>query len=393
MKTIYLLLILLTSLTFGQTFKRTGTASYGAILPQGIRWQALNSNGYSHNFPTSLSQISGSNPAALNNFDTLAFGISYQYDTRIDTAFLSDIAYEHSYPLLPQSIAFVYPIDDVFTLGFSAAQKFNSIMDFGEIAETTPEQPLGTGETFSPRYQTNIYSISAILAFDMSETLSGLSTAFRFNYDNFWFSNKILNTNAEATGSAASFALGLSYKTETEMGQVELAGFFEYGIDISTFSQYSGSDLQRTVQSDTTGTRGEQFYALSPPKFEVIALLPNRWHLGANLNNEFGRFLIDLAYIDWASTGAFKNNLEFSFSYGRQMSENFYLSFGLFNTNRKYESESLTSWNNFDATFFTFGVQTTFNGLDIDLSIADSHLSSDKWRKQTITKIAVGKSL
>jgi hypothetical protein len=38
----------------------------------------------------------------------------------------------------------------------------------------------------------------------------------------------------------------------------------------------------------------------------------------------------------------------------------------------------------------TFGVQTKFNGFDVDLALADSHFSGDSWLEQTIFKIAVG---
>ena len=115
--------------------------------------------------------------------------------------------------------------------------------------------------------------------------------------------------------------------------------------------------------------------------------------LGNNFYTEFGKFQIDLSFIDWESTGAYKNSLEFAASYGRQFSENMFLSFGIFSTDRRVKEENLyLDLNNFNALFLTLGAKTTFMGFDIDLAIADSHLSSDSWRKQTVAKIAIGKS-
>lgn len=378
MKTTCLLLLLSLSLTLAQTSQLEPVNQ--AFLPQGIRWQGLGSNGFSYNFTSSLSQISGSNPATLTALGTLAFGLSYQYDTDIEEAFIFNFGHKKSYVGLPQSIAFVYSPDEKLTLGFSAAQKYNSILDLGKIIIRTVQNPDGTGETYSVKHQTNIYSFSGILAYDLSQIFSGINLGFRYNHDNFWISQKIFGLKAEGTGSSSSFAFGLSYKTETGFGQIELASYYEQGVAINGTLEITGPDLL-TIDPD-----------YEPERFKTIVLLPNRWHLGANFNSGFGNFLIDLALIEWKSTGELKNTLEYSASYGRQFSEELYLSFGVFSTDRKLKEASYPGINNLSALFLTMGAKTTFMGMDIDLAIADSHLFSDSWREQTIFKIAVDKS-
>jgi len=392
MKKVFLILTLLVSLTLAQT--RVGTTIDGTVLPQGIRWQSLSANGFSYNFPTGLSQISGSNPSTINNFKTMAVGLSYQYNTNIKDAFISDFSYKNSYIGLPQSIAIIYPFEKKLTLGLSAAQKYNGIMKSPDMIVRTVENPNGTGETFSSSSQTNVYSFSAILAYDLSEIFPGVSTGLRYNNDNFWINSKIWHSEANGSGSSSSFSTGVSYNTQTEHGQIEFSGYYEKGVDINGNIKYKGIDIIQSIDIDPEKNGNFQSTNLEPESWKVVVLLPNRWHFGANFISESDRFLIDLAYIDWESTGAFKNNLEFSASYGHPYSDQLLLFYGIFVTNRKFESStsSLNSLNGMSATFLTFGAQTVLNDINLDFVIADSHLFSNKWRKQTIFKIALGKS-
>ncbi|KAA3611244.1 MAG: hypothetical protein D8M58_14835 [Calditrichaeota bacterium] len=390
MKTLLFFVLLFFSATYSQTYEINRKIA-ATILPQGIRWQSLSSNGFSYNFPTTLSQISGSNPAALVFFDTLAVGLSYQYNSNINEAYLADFGYINSYIGLPQSLAFVYPWNESLTIGFSASQKYNSILDFGEMDITTIENPQGTGETFSSKRQTNIYAFSAIAAYDISRFLSGVSFAIRVNYDYFRMKDKIWHLETNASGSSPSFATGVNYRIETGHGQIELAGYYETGIDISGDLEYKGVNLIQTLDPDPNNG-SFQTPIINPSTWKAVAELPNRFHFGVNFRSATDIFLMELSYADWESAGLFKNSLDFSTSYGHPFSDQLLIFYGIFIINHKFKSKYLYSENKFNSKFLTVGANTLFNGFNIDIVIADSHLFSHKWHKQTIFKFAVGKA-
>ncbi len=387
MKTNYLLTFLVCSFTFAQSRVNSEPVNQ-AILPQAVRWQALSSNGFTYNFPTTLSQISGSNPAALNGFDTLALGLSYQFDSDLNEAYFAKIGYVDNYLYMPQSIALAYPYNDLFTFGVSAAQKYNGGLDLGKTPITTITKPEGTGEFFSPDIRTHIISLSAIIAIDLEKSLPGLSFALRYNFDRFSYEDKIMDLESNASGSSSSFAAGLAYQINAGFSTIEVAGFYEQGANLAGTLQ---SNYSTRIAIDST--RGTQYYGapLSPTK--AGAVLPNRWHVGLKASPDIGQFMFEYSSIDWEGTGNFRESTEISASYTHYFSDRLSLSLGGYSTEKKLGPELPKSWDKFSATFLTFGVQTKFRGLDVDLALADSHLSGDSWREQTIFKIAVSSSL
>jgi hypothetical protein len=387
MKTFYLFIILFTSLSIAQG-TRSGGITNQAILPQGIRWQALSSNGFSYNFPTALSQIGGSNPAALSGFDTLAWGLSYQFDSDLEEAYFAKIGYRDNYLFMPQSIALAYPYNDLFTFGISAAQKYNGGVDLGKLPITTVTNPEGTGEFFSPDIRTNIFSLSGIIAIDLEKSLPGLNLALRYNYDRFFYDNKIGKFESKASGSSSSFAAGFAYKINIYSGLLEFSGFYEQGADISAIIKTNNSP-RLAVDS----LRGSTTIGNPSTNFETKAILPNRWHVGLKASPGVGQFMFEYSSINWEGTGNFRESTEISASYTHRFSDRLSLSLGVYSTDKKLSPELPKSWNKFTATFITLGVRTKFNGFDVDLALADSHLSGNKWREQTIFKIAVGTSL
>jgi hypothetical protein len=387
MRTLFLIAILFTSMCFAET--RTGREIPNqAVLPQGVRWQALSSNGVSYNFPTALSQISGSNPAALNKFDTLTMGLSYQFDTDVKEAYFGRIGYKDNYLYLPQSLALAYPLNNGFSVGVAFAQKYNAGFDLGNLPVTTSSHPEGTGESFSPDIRTNIYSLSAIIAMDLKKSVPGLSLALRYNYDRINYSDKVDQFESSASGASSSFAAGFAYQINAGFGVIEVAGFYEHGADwVGTLK----SNFSSRGAIDTTDGRIHYGDPLTPTK--AGAVLPNRWHLGLNAETDIGQFMFEFASIDWEPTGNFKEAKEFSASFTRPVSEETAISLGMFSTDKKIGGDLPKSWDKFTALFITVGIKTKFKGFDVDLALADSHFSSDKWREQTVFKIAVSTSL
>ena len=104
--------------------------------PQGFPLSLINGYGNS-GLLNDVSNIGSMNPAALENYDSKAIGISYQFGPQFKISEFT-IRYERLSKIIPQSIGFVYPIGEL-KIGLSMHQKYN----VDEIPDNTPLK-LGT---------------------------------------------------------------------------------------------------------------------------------------------------------------------------------------------------------------------------------------------------------
>jgi len=152
------------------------------FLPQGYVLESLNGYGFSHGVISTISNISSGNPASLSDFQRLSLGVSGQYDTKINTAWIAGIGYQRVENKRPQSAGFVLPHKN-FRLGFGISQKYSTALDFGEVEITTVEEPEGTGETFNVTHNTFVQSKSALIAYSLQNVFSNekISVAVQYN--------------------------------------------------------------------------------------------------------------------------------------------------------------------------------------------------------------------
>lgn len=83
------------------------------------------------------------------------------------------------------------------------------------------------------------------------------------------------------------------------------------------------------------------------------------------------------------------NQLELSGSSVYGLSDDLNVSLGFFYTDKTFKDDQSDFLDKFTAVFITAGLNYALHPLKIGLAIADSHLLSDEWRKQTIAKIGI----
>lgn len=361
-----------------------------AFLPQGIRWNPLSSGGYSHNFISDISQLTSINPAALQNINADQVALSYQYDSEISEAYIAEIGYKSPGRSLPQSLAILFT-SDTWNFGFSVTQKFNSRLDFGSIPITTIENPAGTGKSFTPIYKSLVYSVSGALDYDLNHYIKGLSFGVTLSSDFYDISNKILDTELKSSSSGLGYNLGVHYQNRPdESSEITLAACYLKGAHISGKLKYDGPNFLSDVDGDSI--RGQQIYALTPESFQVKMELPDKWNLGIRYSINQARLMFEMSYVMWENLGPFKNNIDFSGSYGYQMDDCF-VSLGFLMTDKIYKSSMFYKDYN-TAIFITAGFSVEWSGLLLNLALADSHNAyTEKWRKQSIAKIALSTHL
>ena len=127
------------------------------IAPQGFGINLLNSKGNS-SIDNDISNIGFMNPAAISNFDSYTFGLSYQFSSKIEEGWIADIGTSRKNDWIPQSAGAVLKFEN-FSFGLGFGQKYNGSLDFDSIQVTTPENPDGTGEFFDVEYRTRVYSL------------------------------------------------------------------------------------------------------------------------------------------------------------------------------------------------------------------------------------------
>ena len=89
-----------------------------------------------------------------------------------------------------------------------------------------------------------------------------------------------------------------------------------------------------------------------------------------------------------------KDQIEYSFSAIYQINEMFTPSLGFYITDCEYTDNFYSRLNEgLNSFFITAGLRFNYNNSFTDLAIADSHLFSGDYRKQTIAKLAIGVQL
>ncbi len=135
------------------------------ILIQGFNNGLLSSLG-SSSIINEIENINSFNPSALNRFNGLSLGVSYQTVSNIKEAYIAGIGYSSIRNNYPQSFGVAYSLGD-FKIGLGFGQSYNARMDIGEIQITTVENPDGTGQTFQPVFESTVFSYGVSLSYSI----------------------------------------------------------------------------------------------------------------------------------------------------------------------------------------------------------------------------------
>ena len=389
---IFLSMIFL-NITYSQTFPILGSeiAINVLYLPQGYVLSNLSGYGYSKTMGD-VSNIGNMNPASLSSFNSLNCGFSYQYDSKIRNAWVEDIGYYKNKNGLPQSAGFIYPVKD-FRLGVAFSQRYNGSVETDPILIRTVEHPEGTGEYAATTIDYNFISYSLLGSWTLPNAFAQndkLSFGIRYDLNRFSTYEKIWNEVWKGSFYGSSFALGITYdQTSDNVLKYRLSLFFEKGASINGSPQLQGTDL-RTLAHDTTGT-GESTNNQTEPEYSESGNIPDKLNLGADITiSPVVCISSNFTYVYWNKIGSAQNQPEISLTAVYKTSDALSLSLGTIFTmyNPSYNS-SLYVGNKLNALYLTAGTVIHYRLIDLSIALADSHLTSDEWRRQTVGMISL----
>jgi len=376
-----LLTLILSSNYFAQTYPVVSTL----FMPQGYSINTLNGYGTSrlYNTPSNLNFI---NPASLNNFERISFGISYELQSRIKNGWIADIGGYSIKDYYPKSGGIVFPFSKL-RLALAFGQAYNWQMDLGKIEVTTVEHPDGTGQYISPVYKTKLYNYSLLASLSESNIFADdkFSLGIRITeniltqYEEIW-----INT-AEGDASTLNLSIGTVYKYNFNNDK-----YIETGISYETPVELKGKINMKGNELNHNGDT----YRHIVQDFSLFGYVPGKICLDYNFNFINGlRILGTFNYNYWKSNffNNYDDQLEIAGSFVFNLSSKMNASVGYYSTdfNIKKDDYYIRLNDKLKAFYITGGIIFNYDAYYIDLSIADSHILSDEGRKQTIAKFAV----
>ncbi len=389
MKNLVLFLLVFFSVN---TFAQLTIKSDLILFPQGYGLNLLNSSGNS-SIVNDVSNISFMNPAAITGLKNYSAAISYQFNTDLKEAWIADIGMKRIYNFFPQSFGAVAKYGN-FSFGLGLGQRYNGTKEFGKIPITTPDHPDGIGEFIEVREKNTIQSYSLSAAYSLSEMpKSGfdINIGLRYSLNYFRHSMNILYNNIDANEYFSSFSFGI-----TSLFNLDEQRFLQFGL-----SYEISSELNTILQIDTDllATPDPNIrtnYDLYPLELFYKSPSELNFNIALDATNDL-MFLGGLRTVLWSDqNGNYKNQVEISFSTLYRFLEMIRASAGFYLNDFSPKSENLVFRElntEFNTLFITAGFNIDFQGFAVDLALADSHIFSGKFAKQTILKLAAGVQL
>ena len=392
MKKLILFFVLFSStFLFPQTWVNESNVNF---FPQGYGIKLLNSSG-SSSINNDISNIGFMNPASISGFRNYSIGLSYQINSSIDEAWVAGIGFDRIYDFYPQSFGGMVKWDE-FSFGLGFGQKYNGSLDIGKIQVTSVPDPDGTSELITPILEKLIHSYSISVAYSLNkllETSNDFSLGFRYNLNHFTQYEQIGEVQAEAGEFFHSFNIG--FYSSFNLDQTRNISL---GLCYETKSEFSAEiefDSGLLASQDSNITRPPGYYRIETPALFGETAAELKFDIALDATTQL-KFLSNLTTVFWETeTNFLKDQIEFSASAVYNINKMFTPSLGFYFTDHKYKEEAYSFQRNseLNAFFITAGLKLNYNNFSADFAIADSHLFSGDYRKQTIGKIAIGVQL
>ena len=355
------------------------------VPPQGFGIPYLNSTGNSAviNDVTNIGVI---NPAAISNFNNLSFGISYQINPEIEKGWLNDSPVKRNNQFVPQSAGAAYKFDNLsFGLGFN--QQYNTKTEFNWNSS-------GYGAPDITEFEGNVYSYSVVAAYSFNKLFkrnSNFNLGFNVTFNKVNFSQKYQNSLIELSDNAVNYIFGLQY-SHKDTDDLETS----IGISYKTNTKFQ-SDYQTQSGMTVVMRKTDNYLSINNVQAENIISGNNPDKFNLDLAVDLSSSITLLA----SGTGIFwekddnRLNDQFEFSLGSvyKINDMFSPAFSIYYTGRNYELGFFDLNEKFDAVFLIAGLKINYGIFYSDLVIADSHLISGDFRKQTIGKLSLGINL
>ena len=268
----------------------------------------------------------------------------------------------------------VHPFGNgVINLGYG--QNYAGRINYGEIRITTPGNPAGTGELVSVYNQTTIHRFSG-----------GFSAPFRSNSkaDTYWSVGARFNYNylrsvqenisaSDWSATGYDFQLGLHYDSPD----------LKFSLSYQSQTELSGeSDVDVQTHDD------EYYSGIFFSSYE--GGIPESYAFGALIGEESGfRTSLNVRLYDMDTVPVNEEwNISASASFINSFDAGYTGSFGAHVESRNHLFSSIA--NRSSTVFLTAGVIVPLQSVQLELAIADSHLTGNDERKQFFSRLGVG---
>ncbi len=384
--------VLIFSLVFSViSFAQSSNEFSSRLFPQGYGIKLLNSSGTS-SIINDISNLGFMNPASISEFENYSLGFSYQFNASIYEAWIADFGTSRVYNFYPQSAGGIVKWND-FTFGLGFGQKYNGTIDTDPIPVSTVQNPDSIVDYITPISETIIHSYSFTVSYsfkDFFQTSNNISLALRYNLNRYRRYNEIWDVTGNATDYFGNFAFGLYSSFNLDDQRKLLLGLSyemnsEYRAKIEIDSELLLIDIDPNRPPNYVMV-DQYYYGNTAPEI--------RFDLAIDATTQL-KFLSNLTSVFWKTeTNALKDQIEFSFSTIYKINEMFTPSIGFYYSDYKFENNYYSQLNSeLNSFFITAGLRLNIQNYFADLAIADSHLFSGDFRKQTIAKLAVGITL
>jgi hypothetical protein len=384
---ILILLLLIGNKVYSQNIETFYNISNIELIPESFPLSLL--NGYGNSGLLNDAANTGSiNPAALANFDKKAVGISYQFGSKFNNPFATEIFYERVNQIIPQSIGFVYPLEDL-KIGLSMRQKYNTSILIGPVPITTVNNPDGTGQTFTPVYKTTVidYSIGASYTFPEIFKNSFLTFGFRYGLDNLREYAEFYNIGINESINSTDFAFGAMFTFKEEENK-----YLQFGLSYESelkFSKITKWNMDDNFPDPTA--EGNQYMIDYSSPIELIAQLPSvlRFDFDISTISKI-KILGSVSNIYWYPTLNYMNNqIEFTGSFVYLLNETFSPSIGFIYMDRRYDEDVIFKDINRNDLFITGGLAAKYGNMNINVALAVGNILSNQVRIQTILELNI----
>lgn len=358
------------------------------LFQQGQVLESFSGYGFSQGAFAAVVTIGSSNPAAMVSFQKFSAAFAYQYDTKISPFILDKLDIQRRTTALPQSLGIVYPYH-ALRLGAAFNQRYNERTEFKDEIRTI-QHPQGTGEYYS-LISNRVIKYAAIMGsyqfrgiFSRSDYFStGLQANLNFYNEEGFFDDRPI---AKISDNSPNFRFGLLYATGAdELKNISIGAYFETKTSFSGTLEYEGIQV---FQDSVSGNGTFRVTGNS----EVKAFLPAR--LGAGFFvpvSSLFSFAFDFNYTWWSSVNKFyRNTINFNNSFIFNLSGQFSLSAGYYFLQDRSQGSTVAQD---EALYLNAGMVYRWRMLELHFALADSHLFSGEYRKQTLLKFALGMSL
>lgn len=359
-------------------------------IPQGFNLTQLGLYGYSNSTITTAEQVSFGNPALLHDFERLAFGISRQWESPLDTAWVVGIGHRRLDNIQPQSAGLVIPIGRIH-LGMGIGQKYNSLAESPPIPIISEVYPEGTGETFQILDKTHIlsYSFTASTPLNLGSIFKDrLVVGARLSRSELFTFRKIYVTSLEENATVDSWAVGMMYSFPAISSKIDKI------IISASFEQEA--ELRKLFKPDTISFLLDDSSYLDVYTGDlahyIIGYIPKKLTIAATINMLSRlQILSEVSELLWNDISeSMENQLEVSLVAAYDLLKSVKITAGVFHTDRRFSNNVLDLNGHYDTTYLTGGIGLRLWIFDVNFAVADGRwLSSDR-RQQIIGNLSLG---